>query len=82
MVDPSLTCPHVAYAIGRGHGDAVARNRLRRRLRVLLAARADRLAPGWYLVGAEPAAVALDAATLAAEADGLVRRLGDRAAAR
>ena len=38
----------VAFAIGRDVGGAVARNRARRRLRAVLAARADTLAPGSY----------------------------------
>ena len=42
--------PAVAFAIGRSVGCAVERNRLRRRLRAILAD-AD-LAPGTYLVGA------------------------------
>jgi ribonuclease P protein component len=49
----------VAYAIGRAVGGAVVRNRLRRRLRALVA-EADRtggLAPGHYLVGADASAV-------------------------
>jgi RNase P protein component len=45
----------VAFALGRALGPAVVRNRLRRRLRVLLAA--SPVPPGWYLVGATPAAV-------------------------
>lgn len=50
--------PQVAYAIGRRHGNAVARNRLRRRLRAAVAAAARNalLAPGAYLVGARPGA--------------------------
>jgi ribonuclease P protein component len=65
--DDAAIPPRVAYAIGRGVGSAVARNRLRRRLRALAhdRARAGRLRPGWYLVGASPAAAQLDASTLA-----------------
>jgi RNase P protein component len=39
----------VAFAIGRALGPAVVRNRLRRRLRMLLTSAA--LPPGWYLFG-------------------------------
>jgi len=49
--------PAVAFAIGRSLGGAVDRNRLRRRLRAILA-EVD-LAPGTYLVGAGPAAATL-----------------------
>ena len=49
----------VAYAIGKAVGGAVVRNRLRRRLRALIAEaeRAGDLPPGHYLVGADPSAV-------------------------
>jgi ribonuclease P protein component len=43
----------VAYAVGRSAGNAVDRNRVRRRLRALVHAHAAELAPGWYLLGAE-----------------------------
>jgi len=49
--------PRVAYAVGRRVGGAVARNRVRRRLRAVVAAEAAALAPDHvYLVGAGPAA--------------------------
>jgi ribonuclease P protein component len=54
--------PRVAYAIGRSVGTAVDRNRLRRRLRAVLAEAP--LAPGTYLVGAGPAATRCSAAEL------------------
>jgi ribonuclease P protein component len=44
--------PRVAYAVGRKVGNAVTRNRLRRRLRAAMAQWAGVLAPGAYLVGA------------------------------
>lgn len=51
----------VAYAIGRHVGSAVVRNRVRRRLRVLMAERADHGLPaGRYLIGAGPELVGLD----------------------
>ncbi len=49
--DPSLSGPHVAYAIGRSVGNAVRRNRLRRQLRHLMAGREASLRSAWYLVG-------------------------------
>jgi ribonuclease P protein component len=50
VLDPDLVPPQVAFAIGRAVGSAVSRNRLRRRLRVVLAG-CD-VPPGLYLVGA------------------------------
>ena len=52
--DPVATPPRVAYAFGRAIGPAVVRNRLRRQIRALLDATS--LPPGWYLIGAQPAA--------------------------
>lgn len=47
----------VAFSIGRAVGGAVVRNRLRRRLRVLMdECIADGLSPGHYLLGARPEA--------------------------
>lgn len=51
--------PRVAYAIGRSVGTAVVRNRVRRRLRAVVAAEAHRLPPGSYLVGASPEAATM-----------------------
>lgn len=55
-VDPS-TPPRVAYAIGRRVGGAVVRNRVRRRLRAIVAEVAP--APGDYLIGVSPAGAEL-----------------------
>jgi ribonuclease P protein component len=52
--------PRVAYTIGRGVGPAVVRNRVRRRLRMLIREAAPRLRPGAYLIGVRPPAVLLD----------------------
>lgn len=59
--------PRVAFAIGRGVGNAVVRNRLRRRLRELLrsADRATPLTPGRYLFIPAPAAASMSSAALA-----------------
>ena len=48
--------PQVAYAISRQCGNAVQRNRLRRRLRAVVGQEAASLAPGCYLVSAGPTA--------------------------
>ncbi|MBO0730403.1 MAG: ribonuclease P protein component [Acidimicrobiaceae bacterium] len=49
----------VAFAIGRRVGSAVVRNRLRRRLRMLLREAAPQLSPGAYLIGASASATLL-----------------------
>jgi ribonuclease P protein component len=48
--------PRVAYAVGRKVGSAAVRNRVRRRLRAVMAeaARRERLPSGSYLVGVTP----------------------------
>ncbi len=64
--------PRVAYAISRPVGTAVARNRLRRRLRALTRAHAGEFAPGHaYLIGARPGA----ASATYRELDGAFRAL-------
>ena len=61
--DPAATPPRVAYALGRAIGPAVVRNRLRRRLRALMAG--ESLPPGLYLIGAQPIAVRRSSVELA-----------------
>jgi ribonuclease P protein component len=56
--------PRVAYTIGRRVGPAVVRNRLRRRLRMLMRQVAADLRPGSYLIGASPEAADLSYAEL------------------
>lgn len=58
---PQTSATHVAFAIGRAYGPAVARNRLRRRLREIMRD-LDRQAPlptGLLLIGARPTAIEL-----------------------
>jgi ribonuclease P protein component len=51
--------PRIAFAVGRPVGNAVVRNRVRRRLRAAVREQCDLLQPGWgYLVTAAPAAAA------------------------
>jgi ribonuclease P protein component len=59
-----VTPPRCAYAIGRAVGGAVVRNRLRRRIRGVLATLDPPLPVGDYLVGATPAAACLTSAQL------------------
>ena len=57
--------PRVAYAVGRGVGSAVHRNRLRRRLRAAEREHGAHLTDGCaYLVSASPAAAAYSYAEL------------------
>jgi ribonuclease P protein component len=52
---PSSEPPRVAYAVGRRVGNAVVRNRVRRRLRAAVVEHRELLRPGWgYLVAAAP----------------------------
>ena len=49
--------PQIAYSVSRAVGNAVVRNRIRRRLRAIIAARATTLSEGHgYLVGVTPGA--------------------------
>jgi ribonuclease P protein component len=51
--------PRLALAVGRPVGTAVVRNRLRRRLRALVAEVSGELAPGTYLLAADVSATSL-----------------------
>lgn len=51
--------PRVAYALSRRTGNAVARNRVRRRIRGALQSLPGPLAPGLYLFSSGPAAATL-----------------------
>ena len=53
IADPAAMPPRVAFSVGRPVGSAPVRNRIRRRLRAIARAQSGRLAPGWYLVGAD-----------------------------
>ena len=67
----------VAFAIGRGVGSAVVRNRLRRRLRAVLADAG--LAPGAYLVSVGPDAVHLSSSELRAAVSAALASVAARA---
>ncbi len=60
-----LACPEwdraqVAYAVGRKVGNAVERNRLRRRMRAIVAEQATKLPVGAYVVRSSEGGPALD----------------------
>ena len=84
LVDSTLTRPYVAYALGRATGPAVVRNRLRRQLRAVVAgAHRDALvSPGWYLVGADAAAVSLSFSELTERVPELLNRAAAKNTAR
>ena len=72
------TPPRVAFAVGRRVGSAVARNRVRRQLRAVVAELAPDLAPGAYLVayhGSDDAGYAELRGQVAAAATGAGARI-------
>lgn len=70
--------PRLAFAIGRSAGNAVARNRLRRRLRALFADLSSELRPGTYFVAARPEATTLDYGELRRTVCTALNRLAER----
>jgi ribonuclease P protein component len=66
----------IGFVVGRNVGGSVVRHRVQRRLRHLLRARLDKLAPGTLLViRALPAASEASSAELAEDLDSALRRL-------
>ncbi|MGO9028376.1 MAG: ribonuclease P protein component [Acidimicrobiales bacterium] len=57
--EPSWSRAQFAYALGKNLGGAVVRNRLRRRLRAVVAELGPGLPPGAYLVSTSPAVTGL-----------------------
>jgi ribonuclease P protein component len=74
--------PQVAFAVGRKVGSAVVRNRVRRRLRAVMADLAGSsdspLAPGAYLISVGPEVVSLSYVELKAIVNTALQRLEDR----
>jgi ribonuclease P protein component len=56
LADDTGSEPRIAYAIGKGVGSAVVRNRVRRRLKAIAVIHADIVHPGSYLIGVRPGA--------------------------
>lgn len=82
--DPTAPSPaHVGFVVAKSVGNAVVRNRVKRRLRGVVSHRIDQLPPGGRLVvRALPGAADLESAALAADFDralaGASRRLRTR----
>lgn len=75
VVDPSLSIPHMGYAIGRQIGGAVVRNQLRRRLQAIMRTRQNDLSPGWYLIGVSASARNFGYAQLESSVSRLIRSI-------
>jgi ribonuclease P protein component len=69
--------PQVGYAIGRKVGGAVVRNRLRRRLRAIVADLAPQLGPGVHLIGVAAPAASLSFHELRAAVAEALRAMGE-----
>jgi ribonuclease P protein component len=76
--EPSAGPPRVAFAIGRRVGPAVVRNRVRRRLRAIVAASADLMPTGSLLIGAKPTVSERTFAQLQTEVRTLLQRAVSR----
>ena len=76
-VDPETDASaRVGFVVSKAVGPAVTRNRVKRRLRHLLAARVDRLPAGTLLaVRAQPAAASARSEELAADVDRCLGRI-------
>ena len=71
--------PRVGFVVSKAVGNAVVRNRTKRRLRALMAARVDLVPAGTDLVvRANPVAAQANSASLAADLDSLLARVTTR----
>lgn len=79
--EPESTATSVAFAFGRALGPAVARNRIRRRLRAILREldRSTPLPPGLMLIGGKPSAIELTFDELRSETDAMISEVRRRA---
>jgi ribonuclease P protein component len=82
LLDPSVSVPHVAYALGRATGPAVVRNRLRRQLRNIVRSNDAALPGGWFLIGADARATSMTFAELSLLTADLLHRGVDKATAK
>ncbi|KMM44262.1 ribonuclease P [Cellulomonas sp. A375-1] len=78
--DPGPDGPVVGFVVSKGVGNAVVRNRVKRRLRALVATRLHELpATSAIVVRAQPAAATASYPTLGADLDGALRTAVRRA---
>ena len=77
VTDPAASPLRVAFAVGRSLGPANRRNRLRRRLRALVARSAERAGvdSGWLLIGTNPSALEQTFESLGREVDALLQEV-------
>jgi ribonuclease P protein component len=75
VLDPSLSVPHVGFVVGKASGSAVRRNRIRRRLRVLVKPYQDGLPAGLFLFGASPKLVLCPFTEAESSMKGLIMKL-------
>lgn len=74
VTDPAAGGVRVAFSTPKRIGSAVERNRIRRRLRELMRARAERLPHGWYLLQADVGSVDNDWGQLGTTLDRALER--------
>lgn len=79
VLDPLVSPPQVAYAIGRAVGPAVTRNRIRRRLRSLLRQQYHLLPAGLFLIGVRPEAAEQSFDELMFDLSRLIVRITEKA---
>lgn len=79
--DPAASPLRLAFSVGRAVGSATRRNRLRRRLRVIVAETMPHVGidGGWLLIGAKPSATELTFEQLRVEVTTLVERVAPTA---
>lgn len=76
VLGPDLAPPRVAFSVGRSVGDAVTRNRVRRRLRAAVREHSPRLESGSaYLVRAAPGAASAPYSELSSTLRAILRDL-------
>lgn len=75
---PASALPLVGFVVGRNVGPAVVRNRVKRRLRHLMAERIGDLAPGRVVVRANPPAAYATFSDLSRDVDSCLTRLARR----